>query len=81
VNSRLTVFQGVHHTGSVKGISTTLAMFPDDGFGIAMLCNGDSQDDANTEILFTVANTVFGIKSEVSHFNQTSVLARFIAMS
>jgi hypothetical protein len=56
-------------------------MFPDDGFGIAMLCNGDSQDDANTEILFTVANAVLGIKSEVSHLNQMSALARFIAMS
>jgi hypothetical protein len=50
-------------------------MFPDDGFGIAMLCNGDSQAAANAEILFNIANAVFNIKSEVRQFDQPSVLA------
>jgi hypothetical protein len=65
----------------VNGIATALAMFPDDGFGIAMLCNGDSQAVANAEVLFNVANAVFDIKSETNQFDQPSVAARPTAMS
>jgi hypothetical protein len=55
--------QGVQHGGSVDGVSTALALFPDDGLGLITLCNGDAQYGANQEVMWTIADEVFGIES------------------
>jgi hypothetical protein len=65
--------QIVAHSGGAPGVSTSLVVFPDDGFGLALLCNSDSQQDTNLEVLALVANAVLGVAAEDVHPIQTSV--------
>jgi hypothetical protein len=52
--------QLVSHSGGAPGVSTFLALFPDDAFGVALLCNSNNQYDTNTEVLAAIAGAVLG---------------------
>ena len=51
----------IHHGGSVPGISTFVALFPDDGLGIVQLANADSKGGVNSQILRRVVEAALGL--------------------
>jgi hypothetical protein len=59
--------QLVSHSGGAPGVSTFLALFPDDALGVALLCNSNNQYDANTEVLAAIASAVLGIGAQAAH--------------
>jgi hypothetical protein len=73
--------QAVWHNGGAPGVSTLVYMFPDDGLGIALLCNSNDQHDTNAEVLAAIASAVLGITAEATHLVHTLVrtYAQFLA--
>jgi hypothetical protein len=65
--------QAVWHNGGAPGVSTLVYMFPDNGLGIALLCNSNDQHDANAEVLAAIASAAFGITAETAQSAHTSV--------
>jgi hypothetical protein len=58
--------QAVWHNGGAPGVSTLVYMFPDDGLGIALLCNSNDQHDTNAEALAAIASAVMSTTAETT---------------
>lgn len=55
----------VVHGGAVDGVSTAIALFPDDRLGLIALANAEDQAVANQDVMLTIANVVFDIDATV----------------
>jgi hypothetical protein len=55
--------QIIYHTGSIPGIATLVAMFPDDNLGFVLLTNTDNRAQFNLEVMSKMADAAFGLKS------------------
>jgi hypothetical protein len=54
--------QLVYHTGGIPGVSSIIALFPDDNVGVISLCNTDHQETILYEIVSKIADSALGLE-------------------
>jgi hypothetical protein len=59
--------QVVWHNGGLPGVSSLIAVLPDDDAAIIQLANADSKDDLDNEISRRIMASLFGIDADPSH--------------
>lgn len=52
----------IQHTGAIPGFSSSVAFFPDDGFGIAILMNTADKEAVNQAIQLRIAEDILGLE-------------------
>jgi hypothetical protein len=50
------------HGGAIPGVSTVVALFPDDDLGLILLCNNDGKHMINEMVWRRLADSAFGLE-------------------